>query len=180
MHPGLDRLLLSDQSTVLRRMREADLPLFHAYRSDPDLARYQGWSAMSEQESLEFIRDVAKVEALRVGGWVQLAIADQANDSLLGDIGLFVDDEQQEAEVGFTLSQTAQGSGHATRAVKAAVEMLFAITSVALVRAVTDARNTKSIGVLERAGFRKSREQSAVFKGEECLEYVYTLPRGDA
>lgn len=180
MQPRLDRLPLRNQSTVLRRLSEADLVLFHVYRSDPDLARYQGWSAISEQEALDFIRDVANVEVLEAGGWIQLAIADQANDSLLGDVGLFVDEKQQEAEVGFTLSRNAQGSGHATRAVEAAVEMLFAITSVAVVRAVTDARNTKSIGVLERAGFRKSREQHAVFKGEECVEFVYLLPRGDA
>lgn len=161
-------------------MAEADLPLFHAYRLDPELSRYQGWSAMSEQEALDFIREVHEVEALQLGGWIQLAIADEASDCLLGDIGLFVDELQQEAEVGFTLSRAAQGAGHGTRAVKGAVEMLFAITSVSLVRAVTDARNARSIGVLERAGFRKSREQPAIFKGEECIEFVYVLQRSDA
>lgn len=176
----LDRLPLVIQSTIIRRMREADLPLFHEYRSDPELARYQGWSAMSEQEALDFIREVAAVNALEVGGWIQLAIADAVNDSLLGDVGLFVDSEQQEAEIGFTLSRTAQGAGHATRAVRAAAEMLFGITAVAAVRAITDARNTGSIAVLDRVGFRKRHEQRATFKGEECLEFVYVLPRSDA
>ena len=135
---------------------------------------------MSEQEALEFIRDVATVDALEVGGWIQLAIADLASDSLLGDLGLLIDDSQQEAEVGFTLSREAQGAGHATRAVGAAVELLFGVTAIASVRAVTDARNTGSIAVLERVGFRRLREQHAVFKGEECLEFVYVLPKSDA
>ncbi|MGZ7278199.1 GNAT family N-acetyltransferase, partial [Streptococcus pyogenes] len=77
---------------------------------------------------------------------------------------LFVDATQQEAEVGFTLSRGAQGAGHATRAVRAAVALLFESTPVAQVRAVTAARNTPSIRVLERAGFAKSHEQRAVFK----------------
>jgi RimJ/RimL family protein N-acetyltransferase len=35
---------------------------------------------------------------------------------MLGDVGLYVDPPQQEAEVGFALSRAAQGVGHATRA----------------------------------------------------------------
>lgn len=167
-------------TTTLRRLTEPDLPAFHAYRSDAELARFQGWSPMSQPEALAFIREVAGVQALELGGWIQLAIADATTDALLGDLGLFVDATQQAAEVGFTLSRGAQGAGHATRAVRAAVALLFEITPVAQVRAVTDARNRPSIGVLERAGFRKSHEQQAVFKGESCLEFVYLLRRGDA
>jgi RimJ/RimL family protein N-acetyltransferase len=38
---------------------------------------------------------------------------------------------------------------------------------------VTDARNAKSIRVLERVGFARSDAQQAVFKGEPCTELVY-------
>ncbi len=176
----LDSLPLGMENTVLRRMKHADLPIFHAYRSDTDLARYQGWSAMSLQDAQAFIQDAAVVETLKPGGWIQLAIADEATDSILGDVGLYVDEVQNEAEVGFTLRRSAQGAGHATRAVRAAVALLLQTTSVARVRAVTDARNEGSIGVLGRAGFCKTRERRAVFKGEACLELIYVLPRSGA
>jgi RimJ/RimL family protein N-acetyltransferase len=48
---------------------------------------------------------------------------------------------------------------------------------VAGIRAVTDARNLASIGVLERAGFRFASQQPAVFKGEPCIEFVYRRRR---
>jgi RimJ/RimL family protein N-acetyltransferase len=172
----LDTLPVTLGGTVLRRLRPGDLSVFHAYRSDAELARYQGWSVMSVQEAAAFIDDVAGTQALVPGGWVQLAIADAVTDGLLGDVGLYVDDQQTEAEIGFTLSRAAQGAGHATRAVRAAAALLFQASGVARVRAVTDARNAPSIRVLERAGFRRVREQHAVFKGEACVEWVYLLP----
>jgi RimJ/RimL family protein N-acetyltransferase len=36
---------LTTQRLVLRRFRSEDLDAFAAYRSDPQIARYQGWEA---------------------------------------------------------------------------------------------------------------------------------------
>ena len=71
---------------------------------------------MTAQEALRFIEEMAAADHLVSGDWVQLAIADASSDVMLGDVGLYVDPPQQEAEVGFALSRAAQGVGHATRA----------------------------------------------------------------
>jgi RimJ/RimL family protein N-acetyltransferase len=168
------------ENTVLRHLCADDLRVFHAYRSDEVLGRFQGWSAMTAQEALRFIEEMAAADHLVSGDWVQLAIADASSDVMLGDVGLYVDPLQQEAEVGFTLSRAAQGVGHATRAVEAAVDLLFAVSAVHSVRAVTDARNAASIAVLGRAGFRRVFEQQAQFKGETCTEIVFLRMRVDA
>lgn len=176
----LDRLPIQFECTVLRRFRLSDTAAFHRYRSDPELARYQGWSVMTADDAHTFVREMAGTAALVRGGWIQLAIADPATDSLLGDVGLYVDETGHYAELGFTLSHDAQGAGHATRAVAAAATLLFRISAVATIRAVTDARNARSIAVLARAGFQRISEQSAFFKGEECREITFALARSES
>lgn len=89
--------------TVLRQMVESDLAHFQAYRTDPAVARYQDWESMTEQQALAFIRAQTVVDCLRRGQWSQIGIAEKTHDRLIGDIGIHVDDEEQEAEIGFSL-----------------------------------------------------------------------------
>lgn len=42
----------------LRQMVPHDLAAFQAYRSIPELGRYQGWSPMSDVEALQFLGEV--------------------------------------------------------------------------------------------------------------------------
>ena len=168
-------LPLCVESTRVRCLRDGDVPAFHAYRSDPELARFQSWSSMTLAAAHAFVAEMARVEALAPDDWVQLAIADAATDALLGDLGLRFDPARAEAEVGFTLCRAAQGAGHATRAVRAALALLAQAAGVMTVRATTDARNAASIAVLERAGFRRVAERNAHFKGEPCVEIDYVV-----
>ena len=109
----------------LRRLRSHDLPVFHAYRQDPAVGRYQGWSPMSVQEAAVFIRRMAAIPLLRRGDWTQLAIARSEDDALVGDLGLFVTDGGEQAEIGFTLHPAHTGRGYASSAVSAAIDLLF-------------------------------------------------------
>ena len=168
------------QSTTVRTLRASDVERFHAYRSDAGLAIYQGWSPMSIDAAREFIEEMASVSELRRGDWVQLGVADVGTDVLLGDVGLYLDSDESTAEIGFTLHRSAHGLGHATRAVRASMALVFAASAANVVRAVTDARNVGSIGVLERVGFGRSEVRQAVFKGEPCTELVYVHNRPDA
>lgn len=160
--------------TTLRLLRETDVEAFHAYRSDPALARYQGWSVVSAAQARAFIDEMQDTRPFFAGGgWIQLAIAHAESDELLGDMGLFISEDRSFGEIGFTLCAAAHGQGHATRAAVAATELLFALTPAREVRGITDARNSPSARVLERAGFQQILVQQSVFKGEPCTELVY-------
>lgn len=161
----------------LRRLRPSDLYVFQAYRSLPELGRYQGWSPMSDAQALEFIDEMAQVPLFAPGEWVQLAIAESATDELVGDVGLYLAADGQLGEVGFTLQPSAQGRGLATRAVHEAVRLLFAATNTACVQGVTDARNVRSIRLLERLAFTYLRTRWVDFRGQPCAEMVYALAR---
>ncbi|MCU0967407.1 MAG: GNAT family N-acetyltransferase [Rubrivivax sp.] len=172
-----DPLPLDRRGARLRRLRPGDLPAFLACRGDAELARFQGWSAMTEEEGARFIAEMADAVLFTPGEWVQIAIADPASDRLLGDVGLHLAADGTSAEIGFTLAREAQGRGVATAAVEAALELLFARTAIARVVAVTDARNAPSIALLGRVGLQHVESREAVFKGEECTEWVFAMAR---
>jgi aminoglycoside 6'-N-acetyltransferase len=160
-------------------MNPHDLAAFQAYRSLPELGRYQGWSPMSDTEALEFLDDMHRAPLFTPGHWVQLAIAEPESDALVGDIGLYLSEDGTSGEVGFTLQPASQGRGLATLAVREALHLLFLATSVTRVVGITDERNASSIKLLERVGFEFIESRQVVFRGEQCTERVYAMSRND-
>jgi RimJ/RimL family protein N-acetyltransferase len=172
-----DPLPVGDDRVVLRRFSPADLAAFQAYRHDAELGRFQGWTAQNDDDALEFITTMAQAPLFQPGEWIQLAIEDKASGSMVGDVGIFVADDAQSAEIGFTLARPAQGMGFATRAVRLAIRLVFEHTPVREITGVTDARNAASIRLLERVGMQRRSTQDARFKGEPCQEHTYDIAR---
>lgn len=160
----------------LRRLRSTDLASFQAYRAIPELGRYQGWSPMGKAEATVFLSEMNIAPLFAPGAWVQLAIA-EPTDRLIGDVGIFLAEDELAAEIGFTLEPAAQGHGIATAAVREAIQLLFAATRVKHVLGITDSRNASSIRLLARVGFQHTESRTVVFRGEPCIEEVYALPR---
>jgi len=177
VRPDFDPLPRAADRVVLRRLAPSDLVRFQRYRTDPDVGRFQGWSAMSDAEAVAFLGAMSVSPFCPPGEWFQVAIAEPRAGILIGDIGIRVSQAQHEAEIGFTLDPAFQGRGLATEAVGSAIDLLFATTPVARVVAVTDTRNRASIRLLERVGLQRVRTRNAVVHGEACAEHVYSLAR---
>ena len=101
---------------VLRPLQFDDARAFAAYRSDPDVARYQSWDttyALSDAQQLVASQD--GVALGDPGAWLQLAAVDRVTGALCGDCAVHVTtDQPQTAEVGVTFAPATQGSGLAT------------------------------------------------------------------
>ena len=163
---------------TLRRFAGDDLERFQAYRCDPDVGRYQGWSAMDDAGAMAFLREMAAAPIGVPGAWFQIAVALRATNALIGDIGICLDaDRAGVAEIGFTMAPSAQRRGLGTEAVAGALAMLFDTGRVGVVEGITDARNVPSIRLLERVGMRFVRARVAIFKGEQCTEQIYATAR---
>jgi RimJ/RimL family protein N-acetyltransferase len=168
-HPG--------DHVVLRRFTPADLAAFQAYRHDPGLGEWQGWQPLDDRDAARFLDEMASAPLFVPGQWVQLAIGHGASQALIGDIGVFLAHDAQQAEVGITLARPFHGQGLAAQALRLALRWLFAHTSVARAVAITDVRNHASIRLLERAGLQRDKTEAAIFKGEPCEEHHYTIAR---
>jgi RimJ/RimL family protein N-acetyltransferase len=163
---------------VLRRFAARDLAAFQAYRCNPEVGRYQGWSVLDDAGATAFLGAMAEAEIGIPGEWFQIAVTDKPTDALVGDIGVvFAKDRAGVGEIGFSLAPSAQGRGLGTEAVRCALALLFESGRVDVVEGITDARNAPSIRLLQRVGMQLLRSQQALFKGETCTERVYAISR---
>ena len=158
------------------------MPAFAAYRSDPDVARYQGWdTTFSEADGERLVAGQDGVDLGDPGPWVQVAAVDRVTGELCGDCAVrVVTDQPATAEVGVTLSPARQGSGIATEALGAVVARLFEQHGIHRVFAQADDRNVAVQRLLERLGFRCEARlvEADWFKGEWTTLRTYaTLSR---
>jgi ribosomal-protein-alanine N-acetyltransferase len=167
----------------LRPFAEGDLPVFLAYRQDPEVARYQGWDDTFSREDAEalFARQRGLVPGTP-GAWSQIAVEEIASGIVVGDCALHVNgDDPRQAEIGFTLARTQQGRGYAAEAVGALLGFVFGTLGLHRVVAVTDARNDSAARLLERVGFRREGHyiQNAWFKGAWGDELSFAILRDE-
>jgi len=132
---------------------------------------------MTDSEARSFLTEMSTTELLQPGIWSQIGIAEPDSLALIGDIGLLLATDGQHAEIGFTLRRQSQGYGIATTAVREAIHLVFAHTQADRALGITDARNLRSISLLERVGMRKMESYRATFRGEPCIELVYAVSR---
>lgn len=162
----------------LRRFRAGDAVPLLAYRSDPQVARFQSWAPMGPDQAAAFVADMARITPLlRPGHWAQIALADPASDALLGDIGVFLRDDGQEAELGITLARAAQGQGRAEEAVALATALIFAETAAQSILGIADIRNHASLRLLARAGFVAEHEAVSGEGDQQITERFHRLVR---
>ena len=169
---------LVGQRVLLRRLCVDDLADFQAYRCDPDVGRYQGWTAQSDGIALAFLARMQAAEFCAQDAWFQLGIARREDGRLIGDIGICR--RAEETEIGFSLATAAQGQGLASEALRLLISLLFEQLKVKTIVAITDALNDASIRLLRRLGGRLAGTQSALFRGQPCLEHHFVIDRPQA
>lgn len=153
---------------VVRRFAAPDAAPLAAYRSDPEVSRYQAWECpypLAEAE--RFVAGLTGIGPGRPGTWFQFAVALGPEEVLIGDVALRTSrSEPRQAELGFSLARDRQGSGYASEAVGAVVDYAFGTLALHRIVALTDARNRPAQELLERLGFRCEGElRESVWSG---------------
>jgi RimJ/RimL family protein N-acetyltransferase len=169
---------LTSPRLIQRRFRPEDLDTFVAYRSDPNVARFQSWENFTRAEGVQFISEMAAQHPDTPGQWFQIAIELRETGEMIGDCAVHaLADAPQEAEIGFTLAPRFQGQGYAAEAVACLLRYLFGPRRKRRLLAITDVRNAPSLAVLERLGFSRdpAPREPIWFKDELCQECLYIL-----
>jgi aminoglycoside 6'-N-acetyltransferase len=171
--------IFTDRLT-LRAFTVADASRFAAYRSDPDVARYQSWSVpFSVKRAEQLIAAQARLRAPAVGEWLQIAV--EHAGTLVGDVAVHLSADGETAEVGCTLAADQQGHGWAREAMAALVGTLFSESDVQRIEARIDPRNRGSIRLFQHLGVvHEGTEVAAVLVDDVwCDDALYALGRGD-
>jgi len=170
-------MLIGTERLALRRFRPSDAETLAAYRSDPDVARYQSWTAPVPLEQARVI-----VASLAAGdpdepGWFQYAIERIDDRVHIGDVGVDLHENRRQAEIGFTLAPAYQHRGYAGEAVRAVLDHLFGVRGLHKVSAEVDARNAAAARLLDWLGFTREglRRSHTWIKGEWTDDLLYGL-----
>jgi RimJ/RimL family protein N-acetyltransferase len=164
-----DSLQLTTERLAIRPLARGDVPEFTRYRNVPEVARYQDWTLPYTTDLAQAIVDDAEQVGAPTGGrWLQLAVTAQRDGTLLGDVAVWLDEDELLATIGYTLAPEHWGNGYAAEAVGAVVDWLFSTRTVHRVTATIDPRNLQSARVLERNGFRYigTARSAALVRGE--------------
>ena len=168
-------LPLYSERLNLRRLSPRDLAEFQAYRTDPEIARLQGWSMQSDEVSLAFLKEMSQADFFVPGQWFQLGVALRGSDQLIGDIGVCVQEDEQAAEIGFSIHGAHHSKGYGTEAVGLAIGYIFGASQASRIIAYADVRNIASWRVLEKVGMHRLGTRTCEYKGEVCDEHMYEL-----
>ena len=169
---------IESKRLIHRRFKDSDLAPFMAYRNDPEVARYQSWDSLDEQEAKDFIREAGSAQPGVAGEWFGFAIESKETGDLIGECALRVDEEEPyRAEIGFTLAREHQGRGFASEAVSLLLDYAFGTLGLHRVVAIADCRNAPSWVLLERVGMRREGHfiENVWFKGGWADEYLYAV-----
>ncbi|MBB5378145.1 RimJ/RimL family protein N-acetyltransferase [Deinococcus metalli] len=135
----------------LRPLSAADAPVLAAYRADPAVAAFQGWTLpYTPQHAHALIAEMAGKQ-LGDAGWVQYGVS-LPGGALVGDVALRTHGAQ--AEFGVTLAPSAHGRGYATEAGAAVIAHAFGTLGLHRLHASIDPRNVPVARLLVRLGFR--------------------------
>jgi RimJ/RimL family protein N-acetyltransferase len=172
-------LILESNRLILRPFQEADVEPFAAYRSDPEIARYQSWEPpVTLEQATRFVDDMKNVRPGVQGEWYQWAVERKTATGLIGDCAFqILPYDPRQAEIGFTFAPAHQGQGFATEAVSRLLDYLFGDLNLHRVVAITDAENLAAARLLERLGLRREAAfvENVWFKGAWGSEFSYAL-----
>lgn len=170
---------LESPRLIVRSLCEADLDAFAAYRSDPEVARYQSWEApYSREQAAALLAEMRRAPAGAPGVWHQLGIERRGQAGIIGDCAFQVlAEDARQAQVGVTLARAFQGQGYATEALRRLFDYLFHDLGLHRVAAVCDAENAASARLLKRLGMRREGHlvENIWFKGAWGSEFLYAI-----
>jgi len=161
--------LLTDGPLQLRRMGPDDAAAVHRCRNLPEVARYQGW----RPERVADVVALAHEQARRLPGHqsepCQLVIV--WNGVVVGDLGFGSVEPRRQVELGIVLDPAVWGQGLATRALRLLITHLFA-DGFHRVKARVDPRNTASLRLFDRLGFRREGHERLCYWDAEHGEWT--------
>ena len=157
----------------IRPLQTSDAAAVFAYRSNPEVVRYQMWKPAQERDVLRFIRELRGLAPGMPGIWFQFGIIEQSTGAIAGDCGVHVPINKPDSiEVGLTLRQEYQGKGYATEVLQALIRFSFETLHVHRILARTHPENHRSLSLIYRCNFSALPPQSS----EEDLLFELRYP----
>ena len=178
----MQKLLIETNRLLIRNLRLSDLEDFHLYRSNEDIAKYQGYYVMDMKQAKEFIHEQTDIPFGNPGQWVQYGIENKSTQKLIGDCAIRLDENNiPNAEIGITISHLHQKKGFAKEVMRGIFSFLFNDHNTLRIVETVDTENLASIKLMENLGLFKDEHslEKVFFKGKWGYEIKYTMNKNE-
>ena len=173
--------VLETPRLILRPMRMSDAQDIFNYSSDPIVARHVLWDAhRSVADSRFYLRSM--IRQYRAGLPGSYGIVQKDTGRVVGTIGfMWYSEENQSAEVGYSLAHWLWNRGLMSEALQAVIDMGFIHLPLNRIEAMHDTDNPASGRVMLKCGMtREGTMRGRVFnKGKYIDVDVYAILRSD-
>ena len=160
----------------IRPMGAADVPALTEWMPDPSIYTYwgKGPSKGEKNPQLLFEKEERPTKSLHLG----IALKDA--DQVIGDIWVYLIENDRMASVAVRLSSNYQGKGYGTEALSAMTKFCFENTELKRLWTEVDTRNIASQKMLEKCGYtREGLIRQGKMVNTWCDYYIYGILSSD-
>ena len=142
---------------VLRPYREEDLDAVHSYLSDKEVTRYMILGPFTNQEETKAYLDKIINQVYLAHPLLTYEYAVEYQGQLIGGVSIEVNDDQNEAELGWVLHPGYQRKGLMSEAAMAIKMYAIEILKIPYVYARCDGKNIPSQRLMRKIGLHKEK-----------------------
>jgi len=134
-------------------MRPEDFPEVHQMRSDPDIARFMGFTPYTEvDKTINYINSM--LNGMDAGEWLFWSITRKGEDRFIGSIVLWnYRSRHNDAELGYSLLPSHQRHGYMSEALPLVMDYAYSALKLDNLHALTGTDNFPSRFLLEKLAF---------------------------
>lgn len=171
-----DKPTIKTERITLRPLTADDVPSLYEWMPDKSLYKYWGKSAGKTdlRPELLFASPEKPTKSFHLG------IICNADEKAVGEIWVYLIENDRMAKVAFRVSPKYQGKGYASEALAAMARFCFTKTELRRLWTDADVRNAASVRVLEKCGFKR---EGLIRQGKMvstwCDYYLYGVLRED-
>lgn len=164
--------VIEAEEIILRPMTSNDVPSLYEWMPDKAIYTYWGKGPSKAEKNPELLFEKEE----RAAKSFHLGIALKKTDEVIGDIWVYLIENDRMASVAVRLSKKHQGRGYGTQALKAMTAFCFEKTELQRLWAEIDIRNFPSQRIFEKCGYTK---EGLVRQGKMvntwCDYYIYGM-----
>lgn len=172
----LQKPVLTTPRLILRTMTASDVPDLREWMPDKSLYKYWGKNPgkTDRNPELMFITPNKPTKSFHWG------IVCKAHNKVIGEVWVYLIENNRMARVAIRLSGQYHGQGYATEALREVVRFCFGHTELKRLWSDVDIRNEASCRMLEKCGFtREGLVRQGKMVSTWCDYYLYGILKSD-
>ncbi|MBQ6653967.1 MAG: GNAT family N-acetyltransferase [Erysipelotrichaceae bacterium] len=168
--------VIETERLIIREMVPDDVPNLRQWMGDEQIYEYWGKGPSKAEKDPELLFEKPK----RLTKSFHLGIAEKKTNRVIGDIWVYLIENDRMASVALRLARSAQGKGYGTESLSAMTGFCFEKTELQRLWAEVDVRNTASWRMLEKCGYqREGMIRQGKMVNTWCDYYIYGILADD-